>query len=66
MKTQYCDACAHARYAYDPDGFGGDLWCSKKHKPRFYMPKGYMDTDYGYKRKCGDFKLSKCVAIVKV
>lgn len=66
MKTQYCDECSHARYSYDQHGFGGEFWCSKGHKPRFYMPKGYMDYDHGYKRRCVDFKLSKRVQIVEI
>lgn len=68
MKTKFCDECQYARYAYDQDGFGGDLWCSKKHKPRFYNPKSCspMEDGWGYKRKCGDFKMSKKVVIVKV
>ena len=30
--------------------------CAKGHKPRFYMPRNYSDIDYGWKRRCDDFR----------
>jgi hypothetical protein len=34
----------------------GEELCAKGHKPRHYMPRNAMDTDYGWKRVCVDFK----------
>lgn len=59
VKASHCDKCKHATvkwYEYKgPPGFDV-LTCAKKHKPRHYMPRNAMDTDYGWKRVCADFE----------
>lgn len=30
--------------------------CKLKHKPRFYFPVGIRDNNWGWKRRCEDFK----------
>jgi hypothetical protein len=66
MKTHFCDTCKWFNY---PDHEKGDFKaeCRKGMKLRFYYPKtnNYMDSDYGWKRKCEDFKVSKRVVIIK-
>ena len=68
MKTVHCEECSHFTF---PKYFGSTLMikaeCNQKHKVRFYNPKAnnYMDDDYGWKKKCGDFKLSKRVIIAE-
>jgi hypothetical protein len=49
MKAKQCDEC--------------NLWerlpcefrCNAGHKPRFYLPKSPIDSDFGWKRVCADF-----------
>jgi hypothetical protein len=48
MKTRNCDDCAHHKWPGDS--------CEKGHMPRFYKPRSPVDTSFGFKRKCGDFK----------
>jgi hypothetical protein len=52
MKTSHCDECAYldSQRRYD------EVPCDKGHKPKFYKPRGALDTDYGWKRKCADFR----------
>jgi len=50
MKTHHCDECAHHNFLRD------EPVCSKGHKPRFYVPRSYLDRDAGWKRKCADFE----------
>ena len=52
-QTRYCDCCSYANITYTTE-----LCCTKGHKPRFYKPKseGYMNHDWGWKRKCEDYK----------
>ena len=50
MKTRRCDECKW--YAANLN----EHVCRKQHFPRFYMPKGPMDLNYGWKRKCEDFE----------
>lgn len=66
MTTKHCDECSRFRYQYSLDRVFGGARCSLGHKVRFFKPKSnnYMDDDYGWKRKCGDFKMSKRVTIV--
>ena len=45
-----CWECDHHRDT------GETLVCSKGHKPRFYAPRGNFDFEYGWKRRCKDFK----------
>lgn len=63
IKTQYCDECQH--WVVDASN-APFRTCNKGHKPRLYMPKGAMDTDWGYKRKCKDFDLGDHVKVVKI
>ena len=56
MKARHCDECCH--FDLKEDEFGRPIppVCLKGHRPRFYMPKGPMDGDWGYKRRCEDFE----------
>ncbi len=40
----WCDNCRHFKY---PKTENGNVRCVKKHKMKFWMPKGYTD-DFGY------------------
>lgn len=51
MITRHCDECAHHRAV-----IGNELACELDHKPRWYSPKGPLDLNYGWKRRCADFK----------
>lgn len=46
--TRHCDECTRW-YAEMRE-------CAKGHKPRFYQPTRIMDNNWGWKRKCEDFK----------
>ena len=50
--TKNCDECAH----FNPDVLYDECPCDKEHRARFYKPRGPLDTDYGWKRKCSDFR----------
>jgi hypothetical protein len=53
MKTRNCMDCSLA------DHTGERLICTVGHKPRFYLPTGnphWSSDDWGWKRKCQDFK----------
>ena len=50
-KTRHCDECAHFTRYQTP----GTV-CKLKHKPRFYQPTRIMDNNWGWKRRCEDFK----------
>lgn len=50
--TKNCDECAH----FNPDVLYDECPCDKEHRARFYKPRGPLDTDYGWKRKCADFR----------
>ena len=50
MKTRNCEDCDHHNLETH------DLVCEAGHKPRFYKPKSPTDFDWGWKRKCEDFK----------
>ena len=52
MKARHCDECK----CFNHDHMDGEELCAKGHKPRHYMPRNAMDTDYGWKRVCVDFK----------
>lgn len=54
MKTRHCEDCKFA----DMRAIGG-MACMRRHKPRFYMPKGtypHYESGWGWKRKCADFE----------
>jgi hypothetical protein len=65
MKTQHCDQCIH--FLFEEQVQQGSRWithvglCLLGHKPKFYKPKSTLDTGYGYKRKCSDFKSQSAV-----
>ena len=54
MKTAHCDECRHSLWSYRKDGTPM-LRCKLRKKPRFFLPR-FADDDYGWKRKCGDYK----------
>lgn len=57
MKTRYCNECKYLTHHEDKDSV-----CKLGHKPRFYIPKDFSDVrmgNFGYKRKCADFKECK-------
>lgn len=49
--TRQCAECQRFEY----DIHANEAECEKGHKMRFFMPKGPMDFNYGWKRKCDDF-----------
>lgn len=51
-KTRHCDECKHLYYWVGAD----EYQCLKLHKPRFYKPAREGDLNWGWKRKCEDFK----------
>ena len=62
IETRYCDECAHADFDFiaNPKIDNSKFTCAKGHKPRFYKPRtgkdGYLEFDWGYKRRCLDFE----------
>ena len=65
MKTVHCEECKHFEF---PNEIDEHAYCGLGHNVRFYKPKsiGYMDSDYGWKKKCEDFKMSKRVKIIEL
>jgi len=57
MRANHCLECnSHVLKFYKfKTGNVPDLICTKKHRPRFFTPKGALDIDYGWKRICADF-----------
>jgi hypothetical protein len=52
-KARNCADCDHFRFV----GTLQDACeCSKGHRPRFYNPRSPNDPDWGWKRRCDDFK----------
>lgn len=49
--TKNCEECANHRCVV-----GNELACALDHKPRWFSPKGTLDQNYGWKRKCDDFR----------
>lgn len=49
--ARHCDECQHWHGLV---GIPGER-CDKGHVPRFYQPRGPMDQDWGWKRRCEDF-----------
>lgn len=60
--TRNCDMCAWGRWGTElllnPEPFAVKyrFTCDKGHRPRYYQPKGPMDENYGYKRRCDDYR----------
>jgi len=52
MKARHCDEC---RYWQNPKSVKHS-GCDKGHRPRFYVPKRPNDLDWGWKRRCEDFR----------
>ena len=60
VKAKHCDACQHG-IVEEAILIGGRwktcvLTCSLGHKPRFFKPKNAGDYEYGWKRRCEDYK----------
>ena len=51
VKTHHCEECTYHRAV-----LGNELACAYDHKPRWFSPKGPLDQNYGWKRKCEDFR----------
>lgn len=51
IPTRHCDECAHHRAV-----IGNELACAYDHKPRWFSPKSPIDQNYGWKRRCEDFR----------
>jgi len=51
IKTRHCDECANHRPV-----LGNELACVLDHKPRWFAPKSVLDQNYGWKRRCEDFR----------
>ena len=51
--TRHCEECKHLSWN---EWSEAPPTCAKGHRPRFYKPKSEVDTDFGYKRRCGDFE----------
>ena len=50
-KLRHCDECRFWHY----DEAYKQVECEKAHAIRFYKPRGPLDTNYGWKRKCAEF-----------
>jgi hypothetical protein len=59
MKASFCEECVHFDEVLLPKTV-----CGLGHKPRFYYPRGYTFTDYGWKRRCDDFQECRVTYIV--
>lgn len=51
IKTRHCDECRFHKVV-----IGNELACEYDHKPRWYSPKSPMDQNYGWKRKCAEYR----------
>ncbi len=61
MTARHCDGCTHC---YMVQILG--MTCEKGHKPRFYMPKHPNCNEWGWKRKCSDYKPKENDKIAKI
>ena len=60
MKAKHCDTC-HNKVVEEAILTGGQwktrvLTCALGHKPRFFKPRYIHDYEWGWKRKCEDYK----------
>ena len=60
MKAKHCDTCQH-KTVEEAILTGGQwktcvLTCAIGHKPRFFKPRYIHDYEWGWKRKCEDYK----------
>ena len=53
-KTRHCEECWHMDRRIE--ALDANAVCKLKHKPRFYQPARIMDNNWGWKRRCEDFK----------
>lgn len=53
-KARHCEECKHFDSTWAATA--ANVVCKLKHKPRFYQPTRIMDNNWGWKRKCEDFK----------
>ena len=51
-QTRQCADCTLGNW----DASIGAFDCTVGHKPRFYKPRHSNDTEWGWKRKCKDFR----------
>lgn len=59
MKAKNCDECQFFNVELT---YPFNVVCSKGHKPRFYKPATLSDAhrgDWGFKRRCNDFKVKQ-------
>lgn len=54
---QHCDQCQHWHAHEIRQGWIAKVQveCDKSHPLRYFPPRGTLDNDYGWKRKCADF-----------
>lgn len=60
MNAKHCDTCQH-KTVEEAILTGGQwktcvLTCAIGHKPRFFKPRYIHDYEWGWKRKCEDYK----------
>lgn len=60
MKAKHCDTCQN-KVVEEAILTGGQwktcvLACAIGHKPRFFTPRYIHDYEWGWKRKCTDYK----------
>lgn len=65
QSAKNCDECESRKYEYHGKKRGEVFVCKKGHKPRFYMPKSALDSDFGYRRICTDYQLGSHVITIK-
>lgn len=61
--ASHCDDCAH--WDRESDTYTADD-CKMGHRPRFFVPRGPLDSEYGFKRRCDDFERGEHVQVVKI
>ena len=54
-KASHCDECRFFNPWRAAIPAPSNL-CQNGHRPRFYLPRNPLDQDYGWKRKCPDYK----------
>ena len=59
-RAKHCDTC-HNKVVEEAILTGGQwktrvLTCALGHKPRFFKPRYINDYEWGWKRKCEDYK----------
>ena len=60
MKAEHCDTCHNK--VVEETILTNKQWktyiltCALGHKPRFFKPRYILDYEWGWKRKCSDYK----------